>query len=82
MTDKKPPPSAHERQALVAKRKTDIPTLAPAPRPKGIEASYAERRAQWERQKQSFDRESRIREIDTSINKARGVAKSGFGRAR
>ena len=82
MTAQKPPSSAHERQTLIAKRKSETPAPAPAPKPKGIEASHAERVAQWERHKRSFNREKRIQEIDRAMNKTRGIAKTGFDRAR
>lgn len=82
MADQKPPPSAHERKALIAKRKTDIPTPAPAPRPRGVSAAHAERVTRWEQHKKTFNREKRIQEIDQALNKSRGVSKSGFERAR
>ncbi|MEL6362743.1 MAG: hypothetical protein AAFR21_16840 [Pseudomonadota bacterium] len=82
MSGEKSPPTAAERRKLVAERKKDAPVLAPAPRPKGMGITAAERQAHWERHKKAYKREVRIQEIDKAIHKKRGVAKEGFSRVR
>ena len=82
MSQDKPPPTAHERDKLIAQRKKEGPAPSPAPRPKGMGLSHAEKVAHYERQKNAFNREERIKEINSAIDKKRGVAKSGFDRVR
>lgn len=84
MSDDKPHPTKWERDRLIAERKKDFkaPAPAPAPRPEGTGINLADRRRHWEQIKIASQREDRIREIDSKLNKARGVAKSAFDRVR
>lgn len=82
MSDDKPHPTKGERDRLIAERKKDFKAPAPAPRPEGMGVSSIDRQKHWEQNRAALKREDRIREIDTALHKARGVAKSAFDRVR
>ena len=76
----KAPPSAPERDQLVKARKRDLPRLAPAPAPKGMGRSADPALEQARRN--AAVRETRIGEINRSLNANRQVAKRSFNRDR
>lgn len=74
------PPSAFERDQLVARRKRDLPRPSPAPAPRGMGAPTDNRLARA--RSDVMQREARIHDIDRALMKEKHRSMRAFERSR